>query len=90
VAERLVLPLKPGNAGEGRASVEANARSDKDGGIGDESSNPRKRSEVTGSVTRQAKKSTDFRFYALYDKVYRKDVLIFAYACCKANGGAAE
>jgi group II intron reverse transcriptase/maturase len=37
----------------------------------------------------KAKKSTDFRFYALYDKVYRKDVLIFAYACCKANGGAA-
>jgi group II intron reverse transcriptase/maturase len=37
----------------------------------------------------KAKKSTDFRFYALYDKVYRKDVLTFAYACCKANGGAA-
>ena len=30
-----------------------------------------------------------FRFYALYDKVYRKDVLAFAYDCCKANGGAA-
>jgi hypothetical protein len=29
----------------------------------------------------------DFRFYALYDKVYRKDVLSYAYACCKANGG---
>jgi RNA-directed DNA polymerase len=25
----------------------------------------------------------------LYDKVYRKDVLAFAYRCCKANGGAA-
>src|SRR5258708_821075 len=24
-----------------------------------------------------------------YDKVYRKDVLAFAYECCKANGGAA-
>jgi hypothetical protein len=28
-------------------------------------------------------------FYALYDKVYRKDVLTYASACCKANGGAA-
>jgi len=37
----------------------------------------------------EAKKSPDFRFYALYDKVYRKDVLRFAYECCKANGGCA-
>jgi len=37
----------------------------------------------------KAKKSPDFRFYALYDKVYRTDVLMFAYECCKANGGAA-
>jgi RNA-directed DNA polymerase len=37
----------------------------------------------------KAKKSPDFGFYALYDKVYRTDVLTFAYECCKANGGAA-
>jgi RNA-directed DNA polymerase len=38
----------------------------------------------------KAKESPDFRFYALYDKVYRKDVLAFAYERCKANGGAAR
>ena len=37
----------------------------------------------------KAKESPRFRFYALYDKVYRKDVLTYAYECCKANGGAA-
>src|SRR5499427_3285696 len=37
----------------------------------------------------KAKESPNLRFYALYDKVYRKDVLAFAYECCEANGGAA-
>ena len=37
----------------------------------------------------KAKESPSFRFYVLYDKVYRKDVLAFSYECCKANGGAA-
>ena len=37
----------------------------------------------------KAKESPSFRFYALYDKVYLKDVLAYAYDCCKANDGAA-
>src|SRR5713226_3759555 len=37
----------------------------------------------------KAKESPDFRFHALYDKVYRRDVLAYAYERCKANGGAA-
>ena len=38
----------------------------------------------------KAKESPSFRFYALYyDKMYREDLLAFAYAYCKTNGGAA-
>jgi group II intron reverse transcriptase/maturase len=35
----------------------------------------------------KAKQSPDYRFYSLYDKVYRGDVLAHAYALCKANRG---
>ena len=36
----------------------------------------------------RAKQDPRFRAYALYDKVYRSDMLAYAYALAKANGGA--
>src|SRR5271166_6635896 len=36
----------------------------------------------------KAKEEPEFRFHALYDKIYRIDVLEYAYACCRANKGA--
>src|ERR1035437_3984258 len=52
-------------------------------------STPESVQKLQAALHDKAKKSPDFRFYALYDKVYRNDVMTFAYECCKANGGAA-
>jgi RNA-directed DNA polymerase len=49
---------------------------------------PEKLQKLQAALQAKAKASPGQRFHALYDKVYRKDVLEHAYDCCKANGGA--
>jgi RNA-directed DNA polymerase len=50
---------------------------------------PPKVGTLQESLHAKAKGSPNYRFYALYDKIYRKDVLTYAYHRCRRNGGVA-
>lgn len=45
--------------------------------------------KLQSALHAKAKEQPGYRFYLLYDKVYRADVLEFAYRSCRANKGAA-
>jgi RNA-directed DNA polymerase len=49
---------------------------------------PTKVGKLQETLHAKAKSAPTYRFYALYDKVYRADVLLHAYACCRTNDGA--
>ena len=90
VSERPIVPMKPGNSGGGkgprfRADVGRNESRE----IGVSLTPPEKVQKLQMALHAKAKGSPRYRFYALYDKVYREDLLAFAYRCCRANGGAA-
>lgn len=48
---------------------------------------PEKVQKLQTTLRDKAKAAPGYRFYALYDKVHRRDVLGHAYACCRANKG---
>lgn len=52
-------------------------------------STPESVQRLQAALHAKAKGEPKYRFYALYDKVYRRDVLAHAYARCRAKGGAA-
>ena len=49
---------------------------------------PSKIRELQIKLYRKAKNEQEYRFYMLYDKVYREDILLHAYERARANKGA--
>lgn len=49
---------------------------------------PPKVQKLQTTLHAKAKESPGYRFYRLYDKVYRRDILEFAYLRCRSNDGA--
>ena len=90
VSERPIVPSKPVNAGGGKGpQFKVNVRGGESREIGVSLIPPAKVRKLREALHAKAKSAPTYRFYALYDKVYRRDVLAFAYGCCFENQGAA-
>ena len=89
VAERFGVPLKPGNAGEGKGpQFKTNAIRGEGPGDWGNLSTPKSVQKLQKAITRKRRQKPGYRFYALYDKISREDILVHAYAQCRSNKGA--
>src|SRR3954454_16197793 len=91
VADRPAVPQTPGNAGRGKGpEFKTSARRGmRAGRLAMSLPPPPKVQKLQEALHAKAKGSPGYRFYALYDKVSREDVLEWAYARCRSNDGAA-
>ena len=88
-SEGSIVPWKPGNAGGGKGPwFKVNVLRGQSREIGVSLLPPDKVGKLQEALHAKAKSAPQYRFYALYDKVYRADVLAYAYLCCRANDGS--
>jgi RNA-directed DNA polymerase len=89
-SERSIVPSNAANTAGGKGpQFQVNERSGDSREIGVSLIPPLKVGKLQETLHAKAKRAPAYRFYALYDKVYRADVLAYAYECCRQNDGAA-
>ena len=89
VADGLVLPRRPGNAGGGKEPWFESDTERKQGVITGESlTGSEKVRKLQTVLHAKAKEEPDRRFHALIDKVWREDFLMEAWRRVRRNGGA--
>ncbi len=90
VADGLVLPWMPGNAGGGKEPwFESDAEREKGMTTGESLPGSDKVRRLQTVLHVKAKEEPDRRFHALIDKVWREDFLAEAWKRVRRNGGAA-
>ncbi len=80
--------MKPGNAGGRKGpQFEGSAERSDEEEIDVSLTIPGKLQKLQQALHAKAKESPEFRFYMLYDKIYREDILAFAYRLARHNKG---
>ena len=88
-SDRAIVARKPGNAGGAKGPAFRHASEAEEGQAIDMSlTTPEKIRTLQKKLYLKAKQEPNFRFYQLWDKVWRSDILEHAYRLAKANGGA--
>jgi RNA-directed DNA polymerase len=88
-SERDIVLMKPGNSGGGKVPCFRYAFEEGEGReIGVSLTTPEKLGSLQKKLYDKAKAEPAYRFYMLYDKIYRSDILAHAYALCREDDGA--